>query len=51
MSLYVYSGKMDTFKYLCYKKSKEEVILRTTTDNKLAFDSHMKKMRKKSGQN
>ena len=33
-----------------YKSSKEEVILGITIDNKLNFDSHIRKMCKKSGQ-
>ena len=39
-----------TFKDVCYKSSKEEVILGITIDNKLSFDSHIRKMCKKSGQ-
>ena len=39
-----------TFKDVCYKRSKEEVILGITIDNKLSFDSHIRKMCKKSGQ-
>ena len=39
-----------TFKDGCYKSSKEEAILGITTDNKLNFDSHIKKDVKKSGQ-
>ena len=38
------------FKDVCYKSSKEEVILGINIDNKLNFDSHMRKMCKKSGQ-
>ena len=32
------------FEDVCYKNSKEEVILRITIDNKLNFDSHIRKM-------
>ena len=39
-----------SFKDVCYKSSKEEVILGITIDNKLSFDSHIRKMCKKSGQ-
>ena len=39
-----------TFEDVCYKNSKEEVILRITIDNKLNFDSHIRKMCKNSGQ-
>ena len=39
-----------TFKDVCYRSSKEEVILGITIDNKLNFDSHIRKMCKKSGQ-
>ena len=39
-----------TFKDVCYKSSKEEVILGITIDNKLSFDSHIRKMCKTSGQ-
>ena len=39
-----------TFKDVCYENSKEEVILGTTINNKLNFDSHIRKMCKKSGQ-
>ena len=39
-----------TFKDVCYKNSKEEVILEITIDNKLNFDSHIRNMCKKSGQ-
>ena len=39
-----------TFKDVCYKSSKEEVILGITIDNKLSFDSHIRKMCNKSGQ-
>ena len=39
-----------TFKDVCYKSSKDEVILGITIDNKLSFDSHIRKMCKKSGQ-
>ena len=39
-----------TFKDVCYKSSKEEVILVITIDNKLSFDSHIRKMCKKSDQ-
>ena len=39
-----------TFKDVCYKSSKEEVILGITIDNKLSFGSHIRKMCKKSGQ-
>ena len=38
------------FEDVCYKNSKEEVILRITIDNKLNFDSHIRKMCKNSGQ-
>ena len=39
-----------TSKDVCYKNSKEEVILGITIDNKLNFDSHRKNMCKKTGQ-
>ena len=39
-----------TFKDVCYKNSKEEVILQITIDSKLNFDSHIKNMCKKTGQ-
>ena len=39
-----------TFKDVCYKSSKEEVILGKTIDKKLSFDSHIRKMCKTSGQ-
>ena len=39
-----------TFKDVCYKSSKEEVILGITIDKKLSFDSHIRKMCKTSGQ-
>ena len=39
-----------TFKDVCYKNSKEEVILGITIDNKLNFDNHIRNMYKKSGQ-
>ena len=39
-----------TFKDVSYKSSKEEVILGITIDNKLSFDSHIRKMCTKSGQ-
>ena len=39
-----------TFKDACYKSSKEEVILGITIDSKLSFDSHIRKICKKSGQ-
>ena len=44
-------GENETFTYkdVCYKNSKEEVILGITIDNKLNFDSHIRKMCKKSG--
>ena len=42
-------NKTFTFKDVCYKSSKEEVILGITIDNKLSFDSHIRKMCKKSG--
>ena len=38
------------FEDVCYENSKEEVILRITIDNKLNFDSHIRKMCKNSGQ-
>ena len=38
-----------TFKDVCYKNRKEEVILGITIDNKLNFDSHIRSMCKKSG--
>ena len=40
-----------TFKDACYKNSKKEVILGITIDNKLCFDSHIRKMFKKSANN
>ena len=43
-------NKTFTFKNACYKNSKEEVILGITIDNKLNFDSHIRKVSKKSGQ-
>ena len=45
-------GENETFtlKDVCYKNSKEEVILRITIDNKLNFESHIRKMCKKSCQ-
>ena len=45
-------GKNDifTFKDVCYKNSKEKFILEITIDKKLNFDSHIRKMCKKSGQ-
>ena len=39
-----------TLRDICYKNSYEEVILGITIDNKLNFDSHMRKMCKNSGQ-
>ena len=36
-----------TFKDLCYKNSKDEVILGITIDNKLNFGSHTRNMCKK----
>ena len=36
-----------TFKDVCFKSSKEEVILGITIDNKLSFDSHIRRMCKK----
>ena len=39
-----------TFKDVCYKSSKEEVILGITIDKKLSFDCHIRKMCKTSGQ-
>ena len=39
-----------TFKDVCYKKSKEEIILGITIDSKLNFNSHIRKMCKKSDQ-
>ena len=39
-----------TLKDVCCKNSKEEIILEIPTDNKLNFDSHVKKMCKKSYQ-
>ena len=39
-----------TFKNVCYKNSKEEVILAITIDNKFSFDSHIRKLCKKSSQ-
>ena len=39
-----------TFKNVCYKNSKEELILGIIIDNKLNFNSHIRKMCKKSGQ-
>ena len=45
-------GENETFNFkdVCYKNSKEEVILGITINNKLNFDSHIRKMCKKSGQ-
>ena len=42
----------DIFKFgnVCLENSKEEVILRITTDNKLTFDSHIKSICRKAGQ-
>ena len=40
-----------TFKDACYKNSKKEVILGITIDKKLCFDSHIRKMFKKSANN
>ena len=39
-----------TLRDISYKNSYEEVILGITIDNKLNFDSHMRKMCKNSGQ-
>ena len=39
-----------TFKDVCYRNSKDEVILAITIDNKLNLDSHIRKMCKRSGQ-
>ena len=39
-----------TFNNVCYKNSKEKVILGITIDNKLNFDSHVKNMCEKTGQ-
>ena len=44
MSLYIFWEKTFTFKDVCYENSKEEAILGITTDNKLIFDSLVKKM-------
>ena len=45
------TGKKEfTFNDVWYKNSKVEVILGITIDNKLNFDSHIKKMCKKSGE-
>ena len=38
------------FEDVCYKNSTEKVILRITIDNKLNFDSHIRKMCKNSSQ-
>ena len=43
------TGKTFTFKDVCYEISKEEAMLGINIDNKLFFDSHVKKC-KKSGQ-
>ena len=43
-------SKTFTFKDVCFKNSKEEIILGITIDNKLNFDSHIKNMCKKTGQ-
>ena len=54
MSFYVYwlrrENETFTFKDVCYKCSKEEVIFGITIDNKLNFDSHIRKVCKKSCQ-
>ena len=39
-----------TFKDVCCKNSKEEIVLGITIDNNLNFDSHLTKMCQKSGQ-
>ena len=39
-----------TFKDMCYKNSKERVVLGITVDNKLNFDSYITNMSKKSVQ-
>ena len=39
-----------TFKDMCYKNSKERVVLGITIDNKLNFDSYITNMCKKSVQ-
>ena len=39
-----------TFKDVCYRNSKDKVILGITIDNKLNFDSHIKSMCKETGQ-
>ena len=43
------TGKTFTFKDACYEIRKEEAMLGINIDNKLFFDSHVKKC-KKSGQ-
>ena len=45
-------GENETFNFkdVCYKNSREEVILGITIDNKLNFDGHIRKICKKSRQ-
>ena len=43
-------NKTFIFRDVCYKNSKEKVMLGVITDNKLTFDCHIKKNCKKDGQ-